>query len=170
MSNTDKVAVELGETIQEHPNGGPVVSTLEINGVGDDSRSIKANVKNLHNAVETDLDDSYDDVHVWARDGRVAFTDHKRPIGGDSALPLSDFSESVVRTDVVETGEDCRRTLVDREATKKALAEFDADETVEVLVAENFPLIFRSDGHAVGIAPIAASSDLPDRNKRKGSP
>lgn len=167
MSDTDKFTIDVGETLKEHRNGGPVVSRLQVGDVGHDVRRVKARVDNLRKAVETDLHDSYSDVHVWANDGCIAVVDHKKLVEGETARPLSDFSESVVRADVVDVGDECRRTQVDRDATVLALKEFGGEETVEVLVAQNFPLIFRNHEGAVGIAPIATPSDIPNRAQRK---
>lgn len=109
MSDTDKIKISLGETVEEHPNGGPVVARLTVAEPKRQARVTEATVRNLRNAASTDLEDSYDDVHVWSNGIRVAFADHKKPIGGDDARRLDEFTESVVRTDVVDTGEDARR-------------------------------------------------------------
>jgi len=154
MSDSEHLTVNIGATLSEHPTeDGPVVSRVTEIELSENTLSVEATVSALRSAIETDMRDSYPSVFLWCDGDTIAITDHKTPIEGADYRRLDDYVQPVARAEVIKPTDEAQYTQADRDDLLTALDEFGSDETVEVLIEDEWPVVFKHGETGVGVAP-----------------
>lgn len=121
---------------------------------GTETRTVTdVRVCDFRDELTTRLPGDYPEVWLVGDGTRLCICDHEKPIPGSDQPALADQPPGVHRIEVVESGEQSRKSLFDRRKLRQALERFADDERVSIHLNEEHPLVIVGDEEAVVIAP-----------------
>lgn len=160
---TPHATAEPGDTLHEADGGGPIAARVSDLEPGHETKTVTVDAMDLYEAVDTHHPDDYPSVHLHTDGEQLFVTDHESPFEGADEPHWDEFDGDVVREPVVYRPDDVVRALIDRDALRASLDEFDVGDEIDVLVEDNRPVYLTDGDTSVGIAP-----QVPDDEAENG--